>query len=167
MTLSAQDLERLADVVELQPTKNGTLQERWGMDSGSDVHRYLEDVLSAYYYRDENSLIRATDEAAELVDVAPGIEGGDDEPLTLRVPTLERDVLSVLPEPDGRSMSVVAVLQALRDEHGLDPTADAVREALQTLRRKNAVSVTYRLVPTYTLAIPREQLRVEVLAAEA
>jgi len=76
MVLSEQAKKRLADVVQLQPTKNKELQERWGIDSGSEIHQYLESELGEYYYRDDNSLIRATEEAAELVDVAPGVEGG-------------------------------------------------------------------------------------------
>jgi hypothetical protein len=60
MTLSEEARDRLADVVELQPTKNSELQDRWELDSGSDVHQYLESELSDYYYRDDNSLIRAS-----------------------------------------------------------------------------------------------------------
>ena len=44
MTLSDEARERLADVVALQPTKNAELQAQWEMDSGSDVHQYLETV---------------------------------------------------------------------------------------------------------------------------
>ena len=74
MTLSEQARSRLADLVALQPTKNAELQERWGMESGSEVHQYLESELKEYYYRDDDSLIRATPTAeAEL-----GVESGDD-----------------------------------------------------------------------------------------
>jgi hypothetical protein len=62
MGLSEDALDRLADVVELQPTKNAELQQRWGMESGGEVHRFLEDELREYYYRDEDSRIRATAE---------------------------------------------------------------------------------------------------------
>ncbi len=166
MGLSDRDRNRLADIVELQPTKNATLQERWGLESGSEVHHYLEETLSEYYFRDDNSLIRATDEAAELVDVEPGVEGGgDDERLILRVPELERQVIAVLPGPEEESMSVVAVLHRLRDEFDIDPPVEEVREAIANLRRKDAVAVTYRLVPTYTLAVSREQLTVEAPSA--
>ena len=51
MSLTDEELSRLEDVVELQPTKNSELQERWGVDSGSAVQRYLEDHLTEYYYR--------------------------------------------------------------------------------------------------------------------
>ena len=68
MTLSEEARERLADIVELQPTKNGELQERWDMDSGSEVHQYLESELKEYYYRNDNSLICATPEATTLID---------------------------------------------------------------------------------------------------
>ena len=168
MTLSAADRARLADIVALQPTKNATLQERWDMESGSEVHQYLESTLSDYYYRDENSLIRATDAAAELVDVEPGVEEDTDgDALVLRIPELEQRVLDVLPEPEGETMSVVAVLQAVRAAHDVDPDVDEVRSALQALRRKGAVSVTYRLVPTYGLAMPRDRLQVEPASTPA
>jgi len=68
MALSDEARERLADIVELQPTKNSELQDRWGMDSGSDVHQYLENELKEYYYRNEDSLICATPEAVEVMD---------------------------------------------------------------------------------------------------
>lgn len=167
MELPEEDRKRLADVVALQPTKNSELQEKWGMESGSEVHQYLEGTLGDYYYRDENSLIRATDDAASLVDVKPGVEGGDGEALVLRIPELQGAIIAVLPEPDERTQSVVATLQALRDATSLDPTVDDVREALQSLRRKGAVSVEYRMVPTYGLAQPRSEITVETPEATA
>ncbi|MDL5361884.1 DUF5797 family protein [Halalkalicoccus sp. NIPERK01] len=162
MTLSEEARERLADVVSLQPTKNAELQERWGMESGSDVHQYLETELSEYYYRDEDSLIRATPDAADLVDVDPGIEGGE-EGTVIRVPELQGQVFEVLAGPEERSQSVVSVLQDLRAEFGIDPEAGEVRSALQSLKRKGIVEVEYRTVPTFRKAAPREDVTVETL----
>ncbi|WP_248516256.1 DUF5797 family protein [Salinarchaeum laminariae] len=164
MTLSDEARSRLADVVELQPTKNSELQDRWAMDSGSDVHSYLTGELSDYTFRDDNSLIRATAEAADLVDVEPGVEPGEDGDGvgTVRVTELQAAVIEVLPGPDGRSMSVVAVLQALREETDRDPDVEEVRSALQRLRRQEAVEVEYRAVPTFRLAMAREDLTVEI-----
>lgn len=159
--MSDEDRERLADVVRLQPTKNAELQERWGMDSGSAVHQYLESTLGEYYYRDDDSLIRATEEAHDLVDVEPGVEGDRDGALVIRVPELDRRILEVLPEPGGRSMSVVATLHALERT---EADVDDVRNALQRLRRKGAVEVEYRMVPTYVLARPRGEITVEAMA---
>lgn len=163
MSLTEEERERLADVVKLQPTKNKELQDRWGLDSGSDVHRYLESHLKDYYYRDDSSLIRATSEAAELVDVEPGVvdeeEGG--VPDVVRVPTLQAQVLQVLAGPDEESESVVRVLNKLRTEFDVDSEASDVRRALQSLRRKNVVEVVYRTVPTFRLAVPREEFSVE------
>ena len=162
MTLSEEARGRLADVVELQPTKNSELQERWGVDSGSEVHSYLEDELKEYYFRDDDSLIRATEEAAELVDVEPGIEGGEDSvPSVVRVPELQVRVFEVLAGPDERSESVVSVLHELRDRFDLDPDTDDVRSALQSLRRKDVVEVEYRTVPTFRLAVERSEIGVE------
>lgn len=167
MPLSDHARERLADIVELQPTKNGELQERWGMESGSEVHQYLENTLGDYYYRDDNSLIRATAEASDLVDVKPGVEEQDNGDLLVRVPPLEASIIDVLPGPEERSVSVVATLQRLREAEGTDPSVEAVREALQTLRRKGAVAVEQRMVPTFRLASPRSAIVVEAPMSEA
>lgn len=159
MALAADDRKRLADIVELQPTKNAELQERWGLDSGSEVHQYLESTLADYYYRDDNSLIRATDEAAELVDVKPGVEEDDGGQMVVRVPELERDIIAVLPDPDEQSISVVATLDRLSRNEAT--SVDDVRAALQRLKRKGVAEVVYRIVPTYRLAKPRDSIVVE------
>ena len=166
MTLSDEAKERLADIVRLQPTKNKELQNRWDLESGSEVHRYLESELKDYYYRDDNSLIRATADAADLVDVEPGVEGGDDAesvPSVIRVPSLEARVFEVVAGPDERSESVVSVLNKLRDEFDIDPDVDDVRRALQSLRRKGVIEVVYRTVPTFRLAVERDEVDVEVV----
>lgn len=164
MSLTDEALERLGDVVELQPTKNAELQERWGMESGSEVHQYLEGHLSDYYYRDDNSLIRATSEAAELTGVEPGVEDadGDGRPERIRVSRLEARVFETVAGPDERAESVVSVLHGLRDAFNIDPEADDVRSALQSLRRKNVVTVVRRTVPTFKLAVEREEVTVSV-----
>ncbi|WP_435179664.1 DUF5797 family protein [Halorussus sp. AFM4] len=164
MTLSEEAQERLADLVELQPTKNAELQERWGLESGSEVHQYLESELKDYYYRDDNSLIRATSEAADLVDVEPGVVDDEEEgaPSAIRVPELQRQVFSVVAGPDEESESVVSVLQKLRAEYDVDPEAEDVRSALQALRRKGVVEVVYRTVPTFKLAVERDEVEVSV-----
>jgi hypothetical protein len=167
--LSEEATDRLADVVRLQPTKNKELQNQWGMESGSEVHQYLESELGEYYYRDDDSLIRATPEAAELVDVDPGVEGGGPEddgvPTVIRVPELQARVFQVVAGPEERSESVVSVLHEVRDAFGADPSVDDVREALQSLRRTGAVEVVYRTVPTFRLAAAREDIDVEVADA--
>ncbi|MGM0606219.1 MAG: DUF5797 family protein [Halobacteriota archaeon] len=166
MSLTETELDRLADIVELQPTKNRELQERWGVESGSDVHQYLEGNLKDYYYRDENSLIRATNEANDLVDVEPGIvdDGeGDGKPDSIRVPPLEEQVFRVVAGPEDRSESVVSVLTKLRETYDIDPDAGDVRRALQSLKRKGVVEVVYRTVPTFKLSIDRDAVDVDVI----
>ncbi|AZQ14378.1 MULTISPECIES: DUF5797 family protein [Halorubrum] len=166
MSLTDEERSRLADIVRLQPTKNGELQDAWGLESGSEVHQYLEGHLKEYYYRDDDSLIRSTAEANDLVDVEPGIEadavakGG--APETIRVPELEAQVFAVVAGPDERSQSVVAVLNAVREASDLDPEVDAVRRALRSLERKNVVEVVYRTVPTFRLAVERDEITVEI-----
>ncbi|WP_135825634.1 DUF5797 family protein [Halorussus ruber] len=164
MTLSEEARERLADLVELQPTKNSELQERWGLESGSEVHQYLESELKDYYYRDDNSLIRANKDAAELVDVEPGVvdDEGEGTPAAIRVPELQQQVFSVVAGPDEDSESVVSVLQKLRAEYDIDPEAGDVRSALQSLRRKGVVEVVYRTVPTFRLTVERDSVEVSV-----
>ncbi len=168
MTLTDEEEERLADIVRLQPTKNRELQERWELESGSEVHQYLEGHLKEYYYRDDNSLIRATDEAAELTGVEPAVEGDDgngegEVPSVIRVPELQAQVFQVVAGPDDRSESVVSVLNKLRESFDVDPSAEDVRRALQSLRRKNVIEVVYRTVPTFRLAVPRDEVEVEVV----
>src|SRR6056297_4155598 len=115
MTLSEAARTRLADVVEHQPTKNGELQELWGMDSGSEVHQYLESELKEYYYRNENSLICATPEATALID------GEDsDRVQTMTISPLQGTIVEVLAGPDEEPGSVVATLQSVRAA-GEDP----------------------------------------------
>ena len=156
MTLSEEATERLADIVEHQPTKNGELQELWGMDSGSEVHQYLESELKEYYYRDENSLICATPEATALID------GEDSERAqTMTVSPLQGTIVEVLAGPDDEPQSVVATLQAVRDADE-DPDVGAVRSALRSLADMGVVEVVQKTVPTFRLAVPRGELDVAV-----
>ena len=109
MSLSEEAQERLSDVVELQPTKNAELQERWGMENGSEVHQYLETELGEYYYRNEDSLICATPEAEQLV--------GDRDltgERTVGGTPLQQQVISVLPAQDDEPQSVVATLHDIQ-----------------------------------------------------
>jgi hypothetical protein len=156
MTLSEEARERLADIVELQPTKNGELQERWDMDSGSEVHQYLEAELKEYYYRNDNSLICATPEATTLID------GEDSERIqTVTVTPLQQAIVDVIAGPDEESQSVVAVLHALR-EVGEDRDTDDVRSALRSLADKGIVETVEKTVPTFRLAVPRDELDIEL-----
>jgi len=152
MTLSEEARDRLADVVARQPTKNGELQELWGLESGSEVHQYLENELKEYYYRNENSLICATPEAAELV----GGEGGQ-----MTVSPLQGTIVEVLAGPEAEPQSVVATLHAVR-EAGRDPDVDAVRSALRGLVDMGIAETVQKTVPTFRLTVERDELDVEV-----
>ena len=155
MTLPETARERLTDIVELQPTKNADLQERWGMDSGSEVHQYLESELREYYYRNEDSLICATPEAEVLVG-----DGEMPDTRTVSGTTLDRRVLDALPGPDEQPQSVVATLQAVREAGG-DPDVDAVRSALHGLVDRGLVERVQRAVPTFRLALDRERIEID------
>ncbi len=155
MTLPEEARERLIDIVELQPTKNATLQERWGLDSGSEVHQYLESELGAYYYRNANSLICATPEGEALVG-----EGDGEGTRTVSGTELDRQVLAALPGPDEEPQSVVATLHDVR-EAGADPGVDAVRSSLHALVDRGLVDRVRRVVPTFRLALDRDRVAVE------
>ncbi|PSP24354.1 hypothetical protein BRC61_02170 [Halobacteriales archaeon QH_10_65_19] len=158
MTLSQEALDRLADIVELQPTKNAALQERWGLDSGSEVHSYLESDLGEYYYRNEDSLICATPEAEALVT---GEEVDDGRTRTVAGTALQRQVLDVLSAPNGEPQSVVTTLHDVQEATDADPTVDEVRSALHTLADKRLVERVRRSVPTFRLAIARKRIEIE------
>ena len=164
MSLSEETRERLEELVALQPTKNSELIERWGLEDGSAVHGYLESELKEYYYRDDNSLIRASDAAYDALGIEP--EDEDAAERTVRVPDLQADILAVLPGPEEESDSVVSVLQAVRDgadTRTADPDPDAVRSALRSLVEKTVVETVQRTVTTYRLALSRDRLTVERL----
>jgi hypothetical protein len=156
MTLSAEARGRLEDLVELQPTKNSALEERWGLESGSEVHAYLESELSEYYYRDEDSLIRATPEATAIVE---GEEAAAEQSVTIS--PLQDDLLADLPGPEEEPRSVVATLHAAEDA-GVETDVDAVRSALHGLADMGVVERVQRTVPTFRLAVARANLSVEV-----
>lgn len=156
MALSEEARERLADIVELQPTKNATLQDQWGLDSGSEVHQYLESALGEYYYRNADSLICATPQAEALL--GDGVETG-----TLRVAgeKLDRAVVAALSDPDERPRSVVATLHAVR-ESGRDPGVDAVRSSLHRLVERGVAERVEQTVPTFRLTHERDQIEIAV-----
>lgn len=158
MTLSEEAQERLADIVELQPTKNAELQDRWDMDSGSEVHSYLESELKDYYYRNDDSLICATPEAVSMA-------GGDPSGESVTVTPLQAEILEVIAGPDDRSQSVVSVLHDLEDA-GIETDVDDVRSALRGLVDRGVLERIQRSVPTFRLAVGADNLDVQVLSDE-
>jgi len=155
MSLSDEARDRLADIVTLQPTKNGELKAQWGMDSGSEVHQFLESELGDYYYRNDDSLICATPEAEAMVN------GEATSERVVAGTTLQRTVVEVLPGPEEDSQSVVATLHDVR-ETGTDPSVDDVRSALHSLADKGLVERVSKTVPTFRLAVERELIVVDV-----
>ncbi|MEF8883208.1 MAG: DUF5797 family protein [Halapricum sp.] len=162
MTLDEVAKRRLADVVALQPTKNGELQERWEMDSGSEVHQYLENELKDYYYRNEDSLICATPEGTQIVRDAGLVDGTEDDQ-HVTVPPVQARILDVIAGPEEETQSVVAVYHALEaaeyDEYGVDD----VRSALHSLVDKGVVERVRKTVPTFRLMVDRSELTVDEL----
>lgn len=82
MPLSDTARQRLEDVRELQPTTNGELQDRWGMDSGKDVARYLREKLGEHTYRDDESRIHAVDRERGAGGAEAGKSRQDDDSLS-------------------------------------------------------------------------------------
>jgi len=158
MTLSEQAEKRLADLVALQPTKNAELQDRWGMDSGSEVHSYLESELGDYYYRNEDSLICATPAAEALIN-GDSVDSGV---RTVAGTALQQQVIDVLAGPDGEPQSVVATLHAIQETTDTDPSVDDIRSALHTLADKGLVERVRKSVPTFRLAIERDRIELNV-----
>lgn len=111
MTLSETARERLRDVRDLEPTTNGELRDRWGMDSGKDVAAYLRGELSEHTYRDENGKIRA------VADVDDG--GG-----AVGDATTEDDVSPSSDAGSGESSSSSPGADAQSDGVALEPSDD-------------------------------------------
>ena len=114
--LADREQERIVDLVRLQPTKNAELQDHWGLDSGSDVHHYLESQLKEYYYRDNDGYIRATDGAEEFVQNHQDVTEPGDNP----------DAEDVAPDLQRRDL--VIALVTLTQELGHLPSADEINE---------------------------------------
>jgi hypothetical protein len=114
--LADREQERIVDLVRLQPTKNAELQDLWGLDSGSDVHHYLESKLKEYYYRDSDGYIRATDDAEEFVQNHPDVTEPDDNP----------DAEDAAPDLQRRDL--VIALVTLTQEMGHLLSADEINE---------------------------------------
>ncbi|QSG11967.1 Uncharacterized protein HSBGL_1550 [Halapricum desulfuricans] len=162
MTLEETAKRRLADVVALAPTKNSELQDRWDMDSGSEVHQYLESELKDYYYRNEDSLICATPEGRRIVQEAGLVEGTDDDQ-HITVPPIQARVLEVIAGPDEATQSVVSVYHALEDAGHDDYEVEDVRSALHSLVEKGVLERVRKTVPTFRLAVERSELAVDEL----
>jgi hypothetical protein len=154
MPLSETARSRLADILEREPTKNGELQAAWDMDSGSEVHQYLESELGPYYYRDDDSLIRVSPEGKAI------LSGDGSGGPAISFSGVEEQVFEAVPGPEDEPASVVAVLHRVRDRAGIDPEVEEVRAALRTLVRKEVCESIDRTVPTYRLAVPRSEVEV-------
>ncbi len=158
MPLSETARSRLADILEREPTKNKALQTAWDMESGSEVHQYLESELQPYYYRDDESLIRVSPEGKAI------LSGDGDGGPAIAFSGIDKAVFEAVPGPEEDPASVVAVLHRVREMTDTDPAVDDVRAALRTLVRKNVCESIDRTVPTYRLSVPRSD--VEILETE-
>ena len=158
MVLSETARSRLADILEREPTKNSELQSAWDMDSGSEVHQYLESELGPYYFRDDDSLIRVSPEGKAI------LSGDGSGGPAIAFSGIEEFVFEAVPGPDAEPASVVAVLHRVRELTDTDPPVEEVRSALRTLVRKDVCESVERTVPTYRLSVPRSE--VDVLETE-
>lgn len=60
MDLDGEAIERLKDIVELQPTSNSELANKWGYEDSSEAFSYLNSNLDELYYRNEQNKICVT-----------------------------------------------------------------------------------------------------------
>lgn len=65
--LTAEEKSRLKDIIELAPSSDSELQEKWGLEETGDVYHYLEDHLSSQYYRDSEHQIHPSSKAEEFL----------------------------------------------------------------------------------------------------
>jgi hypothetical protein len=116
-TLPEQEQERVVDLVRLQPTKNAEIQEEWGLNDGSEAHKYLESELKEYYYRDGDGYIRATDAAEELAqnhqELYQDVTRPEDDPEE---------------EPDLQRRDLLIALVTLTQELGHLPSAENIND---------------------------------------
>lgn len=61
---------RAIDLVELAPTKNAELTDKWGYESGSELYSFLSSEFSDYYRRNDNKLIVPTEKARKVASKA-------------------------------------------------------------------------------------------------
>ena len=111
MNLAEREQKRVVDLVQLQPTKNAELQDQWGLDSGSEIHQYLESELKDYYYRDDDGYIWASDTGEVFVQNHHDVIQPEDEPEEA---------------PDLRRRDLVIALVTLTQEVGHLPSQEEV-----------------------------------------
>lgn len=132
--LPEREQDRLLDIVRLEPTSNFELKRKWGLASGSEVHKYLESELKPYYYRDDDSYIRVAEEAKDFVRENSGltqyVTGKSDTSEDVSENILNRDLLMDL-------VSVAQNIGHLPDEEEIEThsnySADRFREEFGSL----------------------------------
>lgn len=132
MTLGETARDRLDDVRDLEPTSNGELRDRWGMDSGSDVHRYLEEHLSEHVTRGDDGKIRVDGEPPQMdsepMQGAVGDRSGTSKPEDDPNPSGESEgpETSAKTSRDGGS---VTTTETGREQQMIDAAAEAGYES--------------------------------------
>jgi hypothetical protein len=111
--LDEEELDRLRDIIRLQPTKNAELMDQWGLESGGEVHQYLESHITEYYYRGDNSYMWATDEAESLIQKVEDNALVDGESVS---------------GTDSRQRDLIISLVGLTQRVGHLPDADEIKE---------------------------------------
>ncbi|WP_136689171.1 DUF5797 family protein [Halorhabdus amylolytica] len=67
--LSDQELRRLHDIANLEPTKNAELCSKWNYDSGSELYSFLRTGLTEYFERNDNGLIVLNSKGELVVEI--------------------------------------------------------------------------------------------------
>jgi len=60
--------KRIEDLLNQQPTDLSALQVQWTFSSEREVEEYLRSELNAYYFRDGEGLVWASDKAETLIE---------------------------------------------------------------------------------------------------
>lgn len=89
-----------------------------------------------------------------MVGAGPAPEG-----TVVRATPLQRAILEGLPGQDEDPQSVVATFHAVRED--IETDVDEVRSALHALTDRGVVERVQRTVPTFRLAVARDQLVIE------
>lgn len=118
--LVEREQERVVDLVRLQPTKNGELQDKWDLASGSEVHQYLESYLKEYYYRDDDGYIQASEAAEEFAQESQEVYQD------VTAPESKPNIKNTTPDLQQRDL--VIALVRLTQELGHLPSADEINE---------------------------------------
>ena len=132
--LSEANRNHIADLVRLQPTKNSELQDEWGLPSGSKVHQYLQSELSDYYFRDEDSLIRASPAAKTVTETQQTEFKPEDDPSSASNGELNSEEDDQIEQQPNREDLLEALVTLYESKDRVPTRSDVINEGKYSLR---------------------------------